>query len=464
MSDLLIKGLTVIATMDSAGTEVKDADILIENQLIRTIGPNLAAPPGGRVIDGRGKIAIPGFVNTHHHMFQIYSRDLPAVAEARNLMDWLHQNSLAWSEIDEEMVYMSALVGLGLLLKTGCTLVSDNHYLFPARAGKKLMDAQIRAARELGIRFLPVRGAISIDEATTDVYVPEICETDDEILLDCERLAKLYHDPSPFSMIRIAVGPVSPYSASERLMRETVALARSHGLRCHTHLAESPAEDAWCQEAHGMRPLQWMETLEWTGPDVWYAHGIYLNDEEIQRMGEHGSGLAHCPVSNAISGRIAPISRFLEHGVPVGFGVDGGAGFGDMMAEIQTATVLHAYRGSLNGDFAPLGSTARQMLHIATQGGARVLGWEEAGSLAPGKAADITLIDTRQLDYAGCISDPTTSAVLFGANHMVDMVIVNGEVVVENGGLTRIDESEVVARVRELSSAFVKRVAKRLQA
>jgi cytosine/adenosine deaminase-related metal-dependent hydrolase len=247
-------------------------------------------------------------------------------------------------------------------------------------------------------------------------------------------------------------------------MRETVALARKYGLRCHTHLAEFPAEDDWCQETHGMRPLQWLEKLEWIGPDVYYAHGIYLNDEEIRRMGEHGSGLAHCPVSNGISGRIAPISKFLEHGVPVGLGVDGGAGFGDMMAEVQTATVLHTYRGSQDGSFAPLGPIARQMLQIATRGGARVLGWDEAGCLAPGKAADITLIDTQQLDYAGCVSDPTTSAVLFGANHMVDTVIVNGEVVVIDGHLTRVDESEIVARTRELSSAFVKRVTRRLQA
>lgn len=463
MSELLIKDLNVIATMDDHAAERRNEDILIENQMIRALGPNLVASPGARVIDGRGKIAMPGFVNTHNHMFQIYSRDLPSVAQAKNLLDWLHQNSLAWSELDEEMVYISALVGLGLLLKTGCTLVSDEHYLFPTRAGKELVDAQVRAARELGIRFHPVRGAICIKPETETLYGRELCETDDEIMKDFERLAKLYHDPSPFSMLRVGIGPVSLYATSDGLMRETVALARKLGLRCHTHLAESPDEEIWCQETHGLRPFRVMETLEWVGPDIWYAHGVYLNDEEIQRMGKYGSGLAHCPVSNGISGHIASINKFLEHGVPVGLGVDGGAGFGDMMAEIQTATVLHTFRGSENGDFAPLGPIARQILQLATRGGARVLGWEEMGSLIPGNAADITLIDTQQLDYAGCISDPITSAVLFGANHMVDTVIVNGEVVVEDGHLTKVDETEVVAHARELSSAFVKRVARRLQ-
>jgi cytosine/adenosine deaminase-related metal-dependent hydrolase len=346
-------------------------------------------------------------------------------------------------------------------MKTGCTLVSDDHYMFPSRAGKELVDAQIRAAGELGVRFHPVRGAVSTstNEARGQVYVPEICQTADEILKDCERLANRYHDPSPCSMIRVGIGPVWPYSSSDGLMQEMASLARKHGLRLHTHLSESPVEDAWCQEAHGMRPLHWMEALDWVGPDVWYAHGIYLNEEEIRRMGEHGTGLAHCPVSNAISGRIAPISRFLECGVPVGLGVDGGAGFGDMMAEIQTATVLHTYRGSHDGDFAPLGQIARQMLQLATRGGAQVLGWEEAGCLAPGKAADITLVKTQQLDYAGCISDPLTSLALFGANHMVDTVLVNGEVVVEAGRLTRIDEAAVISRAGELSRAFVKRLS-----
>ncbi len=460
MPKLLIKDIDLIATMDDAGLELHGADILIDPPAIERVGTDVTAPPGARIIDGRGKVALPGFVNTHHHMFQIYTRDLPAVMGAVDLWDWLRRNSRAWEQMDFEMVYASAQVALGLLLKNGCTLVSDDHYLFPAEADTRMIDAAIRAAQEIGVKLYPVRASISDTETARKIYPEGMLESDRDILADCERLAREYHDPTPFSRLRIGVGPVTMYAASEGLLQETIALARQCGLRAHTHLAESAMERDWCLERHGMRPFDYLERLGWVGPDVWYAHCLLLNKDEIRRMGQHGCGVAHCPVSNGVSGHIAPIFDFLSAGVRVGLGVDGGAGFGDMWAEFQVATVLHTYNGLLGGKFASLGEIARAVMRVATRGGAEVLGWETAGSLEPGKAADITLIDRDQLDYAGCRSDSIAALALFGANHMADLVLVNGEVVVEAGRLVRVDEERISSQANVLADDFLRRIAR----
>lgn len=458
MTKLLIKDIDVIATMDDEGHELERAHILVDAPRIEAMGTEVPAPPQARIIDGRGKIALPGFVNTHHHMFQIYTRDLPAVMGAVDLWDWLRRNSRAWVEMDAEMVYASARVALGLLLKNGCTLVSDDHYLFPADAEPNMIDAAIRAAEEIGVKFHPVRASISDTESARRLYPERMLEDDRDILADCERLVREFHDPNPFSRLRIGVGPVTMVAASEALLQETIALAHQHGLHAHTHLAESTMERDWCLERHGVRPFDYLERLGWVGPDVWYAHCLLLNEDEIRRMGEHECGVAHCPVSNGISGHIAPIFDFLSAGAKVGLGVDGGAGFGDMWAEFQVATVLHTYNGSLSGEFASLGGIARGMLRIATRGGAEVLGWEAAGSLEPGNAADIILIDRGQLDYAACRSDPIASIALFGANHMADLVLVNGDVVVEEGRLVKVDEERIARQANELVPEFLARV------
>ena len=299
MSDLLIQNIDVIATLDDDASELRNNDILVQGSMIKAIGRNIPPPPEARIIDGRGKVALPGFINTHHHMYQIYTRDLPRTANALDIFDWLKVNYDIWHEIDPELVYVSALVGLGLLLKTGCTLVSDLFYVFPDTADKKLIDAEIRAAKELGVRFHPCRGAMSLDQSQGGIPPHNVTETDEDILLDYERLVNTYHDPSPYSMLRIALAPCSPFSVTSNLMRETILYARKHELHCHTHLAEAPLEDVWCAEMFGMRPFEYMESLDWVGPDVWYAHSIYVNKDEIRRMGEYKCGVASCPVCNA---------------------------------------------------------------------------------------------------------------------------------------------------------------------
>ena len=455
MSDLLIQNIDVIATLDDDASELRDNDILVQESMIKAIGRNIPPPPEARIIDGRGKVALPGFVNTHHHMYQIYTRDLPRTANALDIFDWLKVNYDIWHEIDPELVYVSALVGLGLLLKTGCTLVSDLFYVFPDTADKKLIDAEIRAAKELGVRFHPCRGAMSLDQSQGGIPPHNVTETDEDILLDYERLVNTYHDPSPYSMLRIALAPCSPFSVTSNLMRETILYARKHELHCHTHLAEAPLEDVWCAEMFGMRPFEYMESLDWVGPDVWYAHSIYVNKDEIRRMGEYKCGVASCPVCNARAGHgIAPIMEMRKQGVRVGFGVDGAGGYGDMIAEIQTALVLHRFASK---DMKPL---TNEMLRIGSRGGAQVLGWGELGSLEPGKAADLSLIDTHQLDYAGCTHDPVASIILYGANHIVDTTIVNGKVVVEKGRLVNVNEDEVIDRANRLSKEFISQAAK----
>jgi 8-oxoguanine deaminase len=456
MSNLLIQNIDVIATMDNKATELHGEDILVEGPAIKSIGVNLTPPTDARIINGRGKVALPGFVNTHNHMYQIFTRDLPRTNNAKDMFDWLKLSYDIWHDIDPELVYASSLVGLGLLLKTGCTLASDLFYVFPDTADNKLIDAEIQAASELGIRFHPCRGAMSLDQSHGGLVPTNMTEADEDILLDYERLFNTYHDPAPFSMLRIALSPCAPFTVTSNLMRETVKYARKHGLHCHTHLAEGHAEEVWCADMFGMRPFEYMESLEWIGPDVWYAHAINVNEDEIRRMGEYKCGVASCPVSNARYGYdIASILKMDKAGVRVGFGVDGGGGYGDMIAEIQIALQLHRYASK---DRRPL---INEMLRFGTKGGAQVLGWDEVGSLEPGKAADIALIDTHQLDYAGCLHDKISSILLFGANHIVDMTIVNGEVVVEKGRLTRMNEDEIIDQTNRLARDFITRASKR---
>lgn len=456
MSDLLIKNASLVATMDENSTELCDCDIFIQGNTIKEIGPGLAPPPRTRIIDGVGKVALPGFVNTHHHMYQIYTRDLPRMVNFVDILDWLDINFGVWHELDPELVYISSLVGLGLLAKTGCTLVSDLFYIFPDITDKKLIDAEIQAAKELGVRFHPCRGAMSLDQSQGGIAPRNVTETDEEILLDYERLFNTYHDPSPLSMLRIALAPCTPFVATTNLMRETIKFARKYGLRSHTHLAESPLENALSIKMFGMRSFEYLESLEWVGSDVWYAHAIHVNEDEIQRMGEYSCGVASCPVCNARSGQgLAPILDMQRKGVRVGFGVDGEGGYGDMISELQTAMVLHCYA---NPEAMP---KAADMLRMASQGGAQVLGWDALGSLEVGKGADLILIDNRQLDYAGCTHDLVTSLVLFGANHIVDTTIVNGDVVVEKGRLTRVDEDAIVERANKLSKAYIARASRK---
>jgi cytosine/adenosine deaminase-related metal-dependent hydrolase len=456
---ILIKSTLLIATMDDEGKELHNCDLLIEGPRISAIGHDLEVPDKAQVIDARNKILLPGFVNTHHHMYQIYTRDLQQELQEPTIFGWLRQMYRLWSLIDAEMIYTAALVELGMLAKTGCTLVSDNHYLFPEMAGKALIDAQIQAAREVGIRFHPTRGSVSPDKSDTPIAPYNVTQPDEDILQDYERLVSTYHDPSDFSMLRIGLGPTNISTSSENLLRETIRFARRHGLHCHTHLAEAPEEDVWCMETHGMRPFDYLESIEWVGPDVWYAHCLRINDDEIRRMGAYRCGVATNPSSNTrFSGILAPIFKMIDAGVRVGLGVDGAAGFSDMLTEIQITALLHMYKEKAENDpRAFQHDMARDVLRVATRGGASVLGWDSLATIEVGKAADLTLYDTRRLNYAGSISDPLSMLVRAGASHYTDTTIVNGEIIVEDGKLVNIDEHATADRANQLAQDFLER-------
>lgn len=455
MSTLLIQNLDEIATVDNNMTVFRGYDLLIDGPRIKSIEKNIVPPPDTKIINGSGKVALPGFVNTHNHMFQIYTRDLPRMNYVKDMFDWLTLSYKIWHEFDPELVYLSTLVGLSLLLKTGCTLSSDQLYIFPNPVGGEFMDAQIQAAKELGVRFHPSRGSLTLDLDNGGLVPADMVEKDEDVLLDYERLVNTYHDPEPFSMLRIALSPNAPFTVTTNLMRETIKFARKHGLYSHTHLAEGKIEEEWTLNKFGMRPFEYMESLEWVGPDVWYAHAIDVNDDEIKRMGEYQCGVASCPVSNARYGNgLASILKMDKAGVKVSFGTDGSGGYSDMIAEMQIA--LHIHRDA-SKDRKPL---INEMLRFGTKGGAQVLGCDEVGTLEPGKAADITLIDGHQLDYAGCLFDKVTSMFLYGANHIVDTTIVNGEVLVENGKLTRIDEEDLIERTNRATRAYIERASK----
>ena len=466
---LLIEKADWVITLNDRGERVREADILIRGPAIAAIGPGageaaLAAGEGiDETIDGRGKLAIPGLVNTHHHLYQTLTRNIPDVQDLP-LFPWLLKLYEIWRGLDEEAVEVGALVGLGELLKTGCTTSADHHYVFPRGAGAAsgaaggLIDTQIAAARRLGIRFHPTRGSMSLGRSQGGLPPDDVVQTEDEILADSRRLAETYHDPSRFSMCRLALAPCSPFSVTGELMRRTVELARALGLRLHTHLAETADEERFCLEKFGCRPLDYMERLGWIGEDVWFAHAIHLSDDEVGRLGKTRTGVAHCPTSNMkLSSGVCRVPDLLAAGARVGLGVDGSASndSSDMWGEMRQAYLL----GRLaHGD---RGLGAEDVLRLATVGGARVLGRDDIGRLAPGLAADLVLIDLEQIGFAGGRHDPVTAIVGSGDSHIVDTTIVNGRVVVRGGRLVGADESEIVRRANRVSAGLLERAERR---
>lgn len=410
------------------------------------------------VVDGRGKIVLPGLVNTHHHLYQTFQRNIPGLQDV-GLFQWLLGLYEIWRELDEEIVYKSALVGLGELLLTGCTTTTDHFYVFPRGKSGRLIDEEIKAARKLGIRFAPTRGSMSLGRSRGGLPPDDIVQTEEEILSDSLRVIQKHHDPSPLSMLKIGLAPCSPFSVSESLMRETIKMARAHGVRCHTHLAETKDEERFCVEKLQMRPFEYMEKVEWVGEDVWYAHAIHLNDREIQKMAETGTGIAHCPTSNLRLGSgIAPIPKMLDAGIPVGLAVDGSASndSSNMLAEVRMGMLVH--RVGTGVDAMP----ATTILEVATRGGARILGWETLGEIAPGKAADVVLFDLKKIGYAGALHDPLAALFFCGDSQIADTAIVNGKIVVKNGKLLNIDERKLVEEANSLARKMVERAKKKL--
>jgi cytosine/adenosine deaminase-related metal-dependent hydrolase len=455
----LIHNARLVATMDDEGTVVAEGYVLVNGERIEMVGsgtlPGVAL--SDRLIDARGKVVLPGLVNTHHHLYQTLTRNVPAVQEA-TLFRWLSELYEVWRGIDAEAVDTAVRVGLGELLLTGCTTTTDHLYLFP-EGQERLIDAEIAAAREMGIRFQPTRGSMSRGKSHGGLPPDDVVQDEEAILADSRRLIREYHDPRPGAMTRIALAPCSPFSVTDDLMRRTADLARAEGVRLHTHLAETRDEEEYCLRYYGCRPVEYLRRLGWIGPDVWLAHCVHLLDDEVRLFGESGTAVAHCPASNLRLGSgTAPLRRLLEAGVTVGLGVDGSASndSSNMLAEVRQALLAHR----LDKDPARW-LTAAEALRLATRGGARCLGRDDIGSLEPGKAADLIAIDTRRLSYAGAGSDILAALVFSPWPEPVDLAMVNGRIVVEGGELRGVDVPALVERAEKRSQALLAAASRR---
>jgi 8-oxoguanine deaminase len=434
-----------IHTLFTGTEELNGADILIKGNRIDRIGSVAAHGGAGgqppQTIDCGDMVVIPGLVNTHHHFFQTLQRCLPEVQDS-SLFDWLVNLYEVWKNLDEDSIYWSTLVACGELLKTGCTTSSDNLYVFPDTSGNRLADVEIEAAREAGIRFHPTRGSMSRGTSSGGLPPDKVVQTEAEILEDSERLIDEYHDAGWGSMIRIALAPCSPFSVSEELLRLTRDLAGRKGVLLHTHLAETEDENSYCLENYGVRPLELMDRCGWLGPDVWFAHGIHFTGAELERLRDTDTGICHCPTSNMRLGSgVARVPEMISLGIRVGLGVDGSASndSSDMLGELRSCFLLNRLGGSS-------AITAREAIRLGTGGGAALLGRDDIGLIAPGKAADLVGVKVSTICRAGAVHDYTASLVLCGCNHAVDLNIVNGKVVVRDGRVLTMDEDEVTRR------------------
>ena len=434
-----IERIHTVVTMDDEDRVLHDVDVVLADGKIQSVGEGLPTPGGARVLDGRWCVAYPGFVNTHHHFYQTLTRNLPSVQDVK-LFDWLTWLYEVWRGLTPEAIRVSTQVALGELLLSGCTTTTDHFYVFPRSAPREFLDVEIDETRRLGVRFHATRGSMSLGKSHGGLPPDDVTQSWEDILADCERLVAKYHDPKPFAMTRIALAPCSPFSVTRESMAETATFARAHGLRMHTHLCETMDEQDFCLQKVGMRPLDYMESVGWIGPDVWFAHGIWFNDDEIRRLGEAGCGVAHCPISNLRLGSgICHVPALLKAGVKVGVAVDGSASndAGNLLREMQTAMLVH--RVGTGVESMP----ARTVVRMATRGGAAVLGYDEIGSVEVGKAADLALFRLDRVDYAGAMADPAAAVLFCGSAPRAEYTIVAGEPLVEHGRLMRIDEEKL---------------------
>ena len=450
MSTLLVRNAQLLITMDDAARAIPDGALFVRDHVIEWVGPARDLPPAylapDRVVDATDMVVLPGLVNTHHHLYQTLTR---ALAPDSALFDWLKTLYPIWGRMDGEAVYVSALTGMAELILSGCTTSSDHLYLFPN--GVKL-DDEIRAAQEIGLRFHAARGSMSLGESKGGLPPDSVVEDEELVIRDCVRVIERYHDPKPYAMLRIVVAPCSPFSVTPDLMRESARLARHYGVTLHTHLAETKDEEAFCLARFGHRPASYAERLDWVGSDVWWAHSVHVNEPEIDLMRRTGTGAAHCPTSNMrLASGIAPVRRWIDAGVKVGLGVDGSASNdgSHMLAEARQALLLQRVLGD------PLGLKAKEALWLATRGGAAVLGRDDIGQLAAGKAADFIAFDLNRLDYAGALHDPP-AALLFCAPQHVDLSVINGRVVVEDGQLQTADWRLVIEKHNRISKRMIR--------
>ena len=443
-----------IATMDDAGTEHDSGHIVLEGNAITAVGAGPAPRRNGaRRIDASGRLATPGLINCHHHLYQWLTRGL---AQQANLFEWLQALYPVWAHVDQAGESAAARAGLAALALSGCSTTTDHYYVWPGGAGD-LLGAEIEAAGRIGMRFHPCRGSMDLGQSDGGLPPDDIVEDTDAILSATESAIDAYHDDSFDSMLRIAIAPCSPFSVTEALMTESASLARDRNVRLHTHLAETMEEDEFCRERFGVRPVEYLDDLGWLGEDVWLAHCVHLTDDDVKRLGVTGTGVAHCPSSNARLGAgIARVPELTAEGVAVGLGVDGSASneAGELRGEMRQALALARLAGG------PRAMTARGALALATTQGARCLGRADAiGSLEAGKLADVCLWRVDDLWHSG-IEDPIAALVL-GPPRRVDTLIVNGEVVVEGSVLARDDESELTAELAAACGRLRERAGER---
>jgi 8-oxoguanine deaminase len=445
---MLVKNADVLVTMDAERREIAHGGLYIEDNRIVAVGSTEALPStADEVLDLTGHIVLPGLINTHHHMYQTLTRALPAAQDAE-LFGWLRALYPIWARLTPEMIAVSTKTAMAELLLSGCTTTSDHLYIFPN--GCRL-DHSIEAALEMGMRFHASRGAMSVGESQGGLPPDSVVEAEDAILKDTQRLIETYHDPSRYAMLRIVVAPCSPFSVSRDLMRESARLARAYGVSLHTHLAENDNDVAYSRAQFGMTPAEYAEDLSWVGADVWHAHCVKLDDAGIALFGRTGTGVAHCPCSNMrLASGIAPVRKMRAHGVPVGLGVDGSASndAGHLLNEARTAMLLQRV------GYGPDAMTARQALELATIGGARVLGRDDIGALAPGMAADFVAFRLDQLAFAGGLHDPV-AALVFCAPVNVAYSVINGRMVVREGQLTTVDLGPLLEQHNRLARALV---------
>ncbi len=460
MSILAIQNAERLVTMDGARREIENGTVLVEGNSIIFVGSNDEAENyGGEIeqrIDATGTVVLPGLINCHHHLYQTLTRSI-GTAAGLSLFDWLKMLYPIWGRMDAEAIYVSAKLGLAELLLSGATTVADHLYLFPN--GAKL-DDEIRAAQELGVRFHPTRGSMSLGESKGGLPPDSVCEDEDDILADCIRVLETFHDPEPFSMLRIGLAPCSPFSVTPELMHKTAELARRYpAVNLHTHLAETIDESRFCEETFGKRPLAYMQSLGWTGDDVWFAHMVHPDSDEIKTLANTGSGVCHCPSSNMIlASGIAPIREMCDADVRVGLGVDGSASNdgNHLLGEARQAMLLQ--RVGWPGFESSAGRfSAREALELATLGGASVLNRDDIGSLEVGKAADLVSFRIDDIQHAGGPGDPVAS-LLTCTPGRVWYSMINGQTVVEQGEIPGIDIDALVDQHNKISQRMLTEV------
>ncbi len=472
MTTLLIKNADVLVTMNpepgADPPEIKDGALVAVDNKIEFAGTTAEAnrlmaesPPDwaragiDRVIDAAGCVVMPGLVNCHHHLYQTLTRTI-GTGSGKILFDWLKYLYPIWAEMTPEAVYTSAKLALTELVLSGCTTVADHLYLYPN--GSKI-DDEIQAAREIGVRFHPTRGSMSLGQSQGGLPPDRVCDTEPDIIKDCIRAIETFHDPEPFSMLRIGLAPCSPFSVTEELMRESAQLARTYPLvNLHTHLAETKDEDRFCLEMFGKRPIEYAESVGWAGEDVWFAHMVHPNSKEIEWLARTHTGVCHCPGSNMIlASGIAPIREMVDQDIRVGLGVDGSASndANQMLGEARLAMLLQRV-GWPGFESRADRFTAREALELATVGGARVLRRDDVGVLAPGKAADVVAFRVDDIAHAGGLADPVAS-LLTCAPGQVWLSIINGRIVVEDGRFLPFEVEPLIKTHNRLSLEMMTR-------